>query len=58
MGAGWVGAFSLRVAVLCMLGVRSAAVGFSFWGGPRPDRAVCQGLAGRAESAGGCGSWE
>lgn len=53
VGAGQVGTFSLRAALLCMWGVRSAAAGFSFWGGPRRDRAVCQGLAGCAESAGG-----
>ena len=55
VGAGRVGAFLLRAGCPLDVGCEVCCAGFSFWGSPHRDRAVCQGLAGCAESAGGVG---
>ena len=43
-GQGWAWELGGSAPSPCAWGVRSAAAGFSFRGGPRPDSAVCQGL--------------
>ena len=55
VGAGRVGAFLLRAGRPLDVGCEVCCAGFSFWGSPHRDCAVCQGLVGCAESAGGVG---